>query len=113
MPTPKAKTRLQVYSSPEPLFSPKPTKEEMCRLFGIDEHSFLAAQRRLERAEERNHHDRRQIGTADERQRLAEFAKESVGQRLAQSKQMLTPILMETIQNYEISILKMVKMLYH
>ena len=55
MPTLKAKTQFQVYSSPEPLLSPKPTKEEMCRLYGIDDHAFLAAQRRLERAEERNH----------------------------------------------------------
>ena len=69
----------------------------MCRLYGTDEHAFLAAQRRLERAEERNHHDHRQIGTADERQRRTEFDKESAGQRLAQSKQMLTPISMETI----------------
>ena len=55
MPTPKTKTRFQVYSSPEPLISPKPIKEEMCRLFGIDEHAFLAAQRRFKRAKERNH----------------------------------------------------------
>ena len=97
--TPKAKTRLQVYSSPEPLLSPNPTKKEMCWLYGIDEHAFLAAQRRLERTKKRtkSSHDRRQIGTADERQRLAVFAKELAGQRLAQSKQMRTPILMETI----------------
>ena len=96
MPTPKAKTRFQVYSSSDPLLSPKPTKEEMCWLFGIDEHAFLAAQRRFERAEERNHDVCCQIGTTEERKRLAEFSKESAGQRLAQSKQMLAPILMET-----------------
>ena len=64
----------------------------------MDEHTFLAAQRRLERSEVNFGHDRRQIGTSEERQRLARFAKELGSDRIAQCRDMLAPGLVETLE---------------
>ena len=81
---PSAKTRLNQCNQTPIELSTKPTQKEICSVFGVDEHAFLAAQRRLERSEVNRGHDRRQIGTSEERQRLARFTKELGSDRIAQ-----------------------------
>ena len=68
---PSAKTPLKRCNQPPMELTPKPTKKEICAVFGVDEHAFLAAQRRLERSKLNRDHDQRQIGTSEEHQHLA------------------------------------------
>ena len=77
---------------------PRPTKQEICGIFGVDEKAFLAAQRRLERSVPHHCHDRRQMGTEAERQSFARLAKELGNDRNAQSRVMLAPVILETLK---------------
>ena len=74
------------------------TKRDLFCFWNGYEHAFLAAQRRLERSEVNRGHDRRQIGTSEERQRLAQFAKELGSDRIAQYRDISASVLVETLE---------------
>lgn len=95
------------FTAPSPrtiVLQPMASLEQVADAYGMSIQSLHAAQARQKRAEMNLGHDRRQIGTSQERLLLAEYAEVCGASRLAQTRADLTDMLWQMLDTRKLAV---------